>query len=64
MFYVFKMVSDKGNIDKKVRLKSRKCEKVAQLILVFFLFFISQDERKEDKQQVLIPDMGRLMGDI
>lgn len=55
MFYVFKMMSDKDNIDKKVCLKS---EKVAQLIIVFFLlFFISQDERKEDKQQVLIPDI-------
>lgn len=50
MFYVFKMMSDKDNIDKKVCLKS---EKVAQ----FLSFFISQDERKEDKQQVLIPDI-------
>lgn len=34
MFYVFKMMSDKDNIDKKVCLKS---EKVAQLIIVFFI---------------------------
>lgn len=37
MFYVFKMMSDKGNVEKKVCLKSRKCEKVAQLILFFFI---------------------------
>lgn len=45
MFYVFKMMSDKDNIDKKVGLKS---EKVAQLIIVFFYYssFLRMKEKK------------------
>lgn len=48
MFYVFKMMSDKGNVEKKVCLKSRKCEKVAQLILFFFFYcsFLRMKEKK------------------
>lgn len=47
MFYVFKMMSDKGDIEKEVCLKSRKCEKVAQLILAFFYSsFLRMKEKK------------------
>lgn len=48
MFYVFKIMSDKGNVEQKVCLQSRKCENWS-IDSCFFFFFYSFLRMKEKK---------------